>query len=151
MEDLERRRYFLGLVRDADETRRAHGLAGLGDLAIDQGKPWDAVRHLRQALRLGGGVDCSAAVAATVAPYQDISPGRSCGLQTSFLVPTPDVIGIGPSVQYGIIATTDKEGRTQYRTSNPKFGEVGVAAGLPYGPAVAATCINVYSPPILSW
>jgi Flp pilus assembly protein TadD len=52
MEDLERRRYFLALVRDADERQRAHGLAGLGDLAIDQGKPWDAVRHLRQALRL---------------------------------------------------------------------------------------------------
>lgn len=49
---LSARQCLLGLTGEADEQRRAYGHAGLGDLAIDEGKPEEAVRHLRQALEL---------------------------------------------------------------------------------------------------
>jgi Flp pilus assembly protein TadD len=46
------RQSYLALVREADEQRCAYGHAGLGDLAISEGKPEAAVRHLRRALDL---------------------------------------------------------------------------------------------------
>jgi Flp pilus assembly protein TadD len=46
------RKHFRALAKEADERRRAHGYAGLGDLAITEGKPEDAIRHLRRALEL---------------------------------------------------------------------------------------------------
>ena len=49
---LSARQRLLALTEEADEQRRAYGHAGLGDLAIDEGKPAEAVRHLRQALEL---------------------------------------------------------------------------------------------------
>jgi Flp pilus assembly protein TadD len=52
MIDPKRRRYFLTLVRHTDKRHRAHGHAGLGDIEISRGEPLEAVRHLRQAVRL---------------------------------------------------------------------------------------------------
>ena len=46
------RQSYLALVREADQQRRAYGHAGLGDLAISEGKPEAAVQHLKQALKL---------------------------------------------------------------------------------------------------
>jgi Flp pilus assembly protein TadD len=46
------RKHFRALANEADEQRRAHGYAGLGDLAITEGKPEEAIRHLRRALEL---------------------------------------------------------------------------------------------------
>ncbi|OGT25331.1 MAG: hypothetical protein A2Z17_04585 [Gammaproteobacteria bacterium RBG_16_66_13] len=48
----ERQRY-LDLVAEAEPQRRAYVHAGLGDLAISEGEPEEAVRQLRQALELG--------------------------------------------------------------------------------------------------
>lgn len=48
---LERQR-FLELTSEADPQRCAYGHAGLGDLAISEGEPEAAVRHLRQAVEL---------------------------------------------------------------------------------------------------
>jgi Flp pilus assembly protein TadD len=52
MIDPKRRRYFLTLVKHADKRHRAHGHAGLGDIAIGRGEPEEAVRQLRKALEL---------------------------------------------------------------------------------------------------
>ena len=49
---LSARQRLLALAGEADEERSAYGHAGLGDLAIDEGKPEEAVRHLRKALEL---------------------------------------------------------------------------------------------------
>ena len=49
-ERLSARRYFLSLSEEAEPRLRAHGLAGLGDLAIDDGRPEEAVRHLLEAV-----------------------------------------------------------------------------------------------------
>lgn len=46
------RKRFRALAKEADEQRRAYGYAGLGDLAITEGKPVAAIRHLRRALEL---------------------------------------------------------------------------------------------------
>jgi len=49
---LSARERFLALTEEADEQRRAYGHAGLGDLAIGEGKPEEAIQHLRAALEL---------------------------------------------------------------------------------------------------
>ncbi len=46
------RQRYVALVTEADEERRAYGLAGLGDLAITEGMSEEAVRYLLQALEL---------------------------------------------------------------------------------------------------
>src|SRR3990172_2228867 len=46
------RQSYLALVREADEQRCAYGHAGLGDLAISEGKPEAAAQHLKKALKL---------------------------------------------------------------------------------------------------
>ena len=46
------RQRYLDHVAEEEPQRRAYGHAGLGDLAISEGKPEAAVRHLRQALEL---------------------------------------------------------------------------------------------------
>jgi Flp pilus assembly protein TadD len=51
-ERLSARQHFLSLSEEPEPHLRAHGLAGLGDLAIDDGKPDEAVRHLLEAVAL---------------------------------------------------------------------------------------------------
>ncbi len=46
------RRRFRAMSTEADTQQRAHGLAGLGDLAITEGKPAQAISHLQRALNL---------------------------------------------------------------------------------------------------
>jgi hypothetical protein len=88
----------------------------------------------------------------TVAPYQSITSGANCGVQGSFLAPTPWVVGIGPTGQFGAAPLEDKEGNIDFFSAGAEpFGEVGVSVGLPYGVGVSATCIRVLDVPFLSW
>ncbi len=101
----------------------------------------------------GGGITtCAAAASFTVAPDQSITSGANCGVQGSFLAPTPWVVGIGPTGQFGAAPLEDKEGNIDFFSADAEpFGEIGVSVGLPYGVGVSATCIRVLDVPFLSW